>query len=108
MKKLLLAATLLLASITANSEMVFIDYRLVGYTIHSIKTVTGYRDEDGKKGKEFTGCKRDRIIIFDDNTALKCDMYDYTGYSYRPNAIIFISGRTVKMQVDGNLYDMKL
>jgi hypothetical protein len=106
MKKLLLAAALLLASVTANSALVNIDFQLVGYRIHSIKLIKGYIGHDGRLVKEFTGCEYDRTIIFDDNTSLKCAFNMY-GYGYIPEVVIFTSPLGIKMLVNSIMYDMK-
>jgi hypothetical protein len=85
----------------------------VGYTIVAAKTVTGYRDKNGKHSHEFEGCDFDRVIVFDDGTKLTCSSYSYS-YSYRPEAVILMKnseyqGRTfalVVMIVDDEEYEM--
>jgi hypothetical protein len=86
----------------------------VGYTIAAAKTITGYKDKDGKHSDDFEGCDFDRVIVFDDGTQLVCSSYSYT-YAYRPEAVILIKntefqGRkvaSVVMIVDDDEYDMR-
>lgn len=78
---------------------------LVGYTLLAEKTIAGYIDNE-KKGDDFEGCEFDRIIVFDDNTGVRCATYSYS-YSYRPDAYIFASGPgSMKMCVEDELYDV--
>ena len=78
---------------------------LIGYTMIAEKTVAGFV-ENGKKSDEFEGCDFDRIIIFDDNTGVRCDTYNYS-YSYRPSAYIFANRfGAIKMCVEDELFDV--
>ncbi len=88
----------------ADTADVLSDY--IGYTIVAEKTIVGWVDERReKKGDSFEGCDYGRIIIFDDQTYLKCSDYGYQ-YSHRPDAIILVrSGRFV-MIVEDDAYDM--
>src|SRR5437764_1214629 len=60
---------------------------LVGYTIVDAKTIKGWYDDDEKVEGLFKGCRSGRVIIFADNTILKCTGYNYQ-YAYRPTAVI--------------------
>ncbi|MGV7212513.1 hypothetical protein [Bradyrhizobium sp. UFLA05-112] len=51
--------------------------------------MAGFIQDNERKG-EFTGCEYDRILVFDDNTAVRCTSYNYT-YSYRPDAYVFMN-----------------
>jgi hypothetical protein len=78
---------------------------LVGYTLLAEKTIDGYI-ENGKKSDDFEGCDFDRVIVFDDNTGVRCMTYSYT-YSFRPDAYIFAgSAGSMKMCVEDELYDV--
>ena len=79
----------------------------VGYTIVAKKTVAGYADEDGKKDDSFEGCESGRIIIFDDDTYVRCQSYGYH-YAYRPDAVILVNGSSAKMVVEDESYDVSL
>lgn len=90
---------------SVKADLVWELDRLVGYTIVEKKTIKGYLDKDKKIKEEFNGCEYDRIIVFTDNTVLKCRSYSYS-YSYRPDAIILSSGYSIKMVVGNDIYDM--
>jgi hypothetical protein len=79
---------------------------LIGYTLLARKTIAGYIDNQ-KKGDDFEGCEFGRIIVFDDNTGVRCATYSYS-YSYRPDAYIFARGvgPEMKMCVEEELYDI--
>ena len=80
--------------------------RYVGYTVLDTKTIKGWVSEDRKKhGDSFEGCEFGRLIIFDDNTYLRCTGYSYE-YSYRPEAVILARGKSFVMIVDDDAYDM--
>jgi hypothetical protein len=75
---------------------------VVSYTLLASKYVAGYI-EKGERKDDFEGCDFDRVIIFDDNTGVRCIGYSYS-YSYRPKAYIFSDGVTMQMCVDGIFY----
>ena len=77
---------------------------VVGYTLIASKTIEG-RIDNGKREDDFEGCDFDRIIVFSDNTGVRCTSYDYS-YSYRPDAYIFSDGNSMKMCVDGDFYEV--
>ena len=79
---------------------------LVGYTVVGVLRITGWRDENGKKGDSFEGCEYGRVIIFQGDKALTCSGYRYH-YGYRPEAIIFAQGGSFKMIVGDDVYDMR-
>ncbi len=76
----------------------------VGYTLIAAKYVSGYIDKDNKRSSNFEGCDWDRIIVFEDNTGVRCRGYSYS-YSYRPKAYIFANGSRIKLYVNGRCYD---
>lgn len=69
-------------------------------------TVTGYQDQNGKRGDDFEGCDWDRKIILDDSKTLTCATYSYS-YSYRPQAVILSNGSDWKMLVGDRVYNMR-
>jgi len=78
--------------------------RVVGYTLVAAKTVVA-KIENGNREDGFSGCSYGRILVFDDNTGLRCAEYNYE-YAYRPDAFIFIRGGDIKVCIEGYLYDM--
>jgi hypothetical protein len=77
---------------------------LIGYTLVTSKTVKGYV-KGAKIEESFEGCDYDRVIAFTDGTGLRCQSYSYS-YAYRPEAFIFTRGSSIKMIVDGEVYEM--
>jgi hypothetical protein len=77
--------------------------RVVGYTLVTKKVVAGYIQND-KKSDEFSGCDFDRILVFDDNTGVRCSGYSYH-YAYRPTAYIFVGSSALKLCIDGDWFD---
>jgi hypothetical protein len=57
---------------------------MVGWTLIARKTIDG-RIDKGIKKDDFEGCDYDRIIVFEDNTGVRCTSYSYS-YAYRPTA----------------------
>lgn len=49
----------------------------IGYTIVAKKTVAAYIDKDGKREDSFEGCDYGRVIVFDDETYVRCQSYGY-------------------------------
>jgi hypothetical protein len=66
---------------------------LAGYTLIVEKRVQG----------EFNGCNFGNLIVFQDNTAVRCMGYSYH-YAYRPEAYLFGNGSDYEMCVNGNLF----
>lgn len=77
---------------------------LMGYTIVVSKTIVAKID-DGVREDGFTGCEYGRIIVFSDETGVKCSSYGYQ-YAYRPDAILLTNGSSIKMCVGSELYDV--
>ena len=77
--------------------------RVVGFTLVARKTVAGYIQDD-KKSDEFSGCEYDRILVFDDNTGVRCSGYSYQ-YAYRPTAYIIVGSNAIKLCIDGSWFD---
>ena len=68
------------------------------------KTVVA-KIENGKREDGFSGCTHGRILVFEDNTGLRCAEYNYE-YAYRPNAFIFVRSSDIKVCIEGYLYDV--
>jgi hypothetical protein len=69
---------------------------MVGWTLIARKTIAGYIENGERKG-DFEGCDFDRIIVTNDETAVRCTTYSYT-YSYRPTAYMWANGSLVKTE----------
>ena len=78
---------------------------VVGYTLLASKTIEGRIEENGERKDDFEGCDFDRVIVFTDNTGVRCTSYGYQ-YAYRPDAYIFANGRSMKMCVEDEMYDV--
>ncbi len=77
---------------------------MVGWTLIARKTIDA-RIDKGVRKDDFEGCDYDRIIVFDDNTGVRCTSYGYS-YAYRPTAYIWANSYALKMCVDNNSYDV--
>jgi hypothetical protein len=78
--------------------------RVVGFTLVAKKTVVAYI-EDGKRVDGFNGCNFDRVLVFEDNTGLRCDEYNYA-YAYMPDAYLFATSTRIKGCIDDEWYDL--
>jgi len=81
---------------------------LKGYTILGAWDITSWYDdeENGEKGTAFKGCRRNRVLILDNSFQVRCNEYNYS-YSYRPKAIVLGDGSSLKMIVEGHIYDIR-
>ncbi len=79
--------------------------QVVGYQLVFGKTIQGYI-EDGKQTSGFEGCTRDRVLVFTDNTGVRCK--DTLLHSARlPKAYLFArSANDMKLCVDDDMYDV--
>lgn len=79
--------------------------RVVGYTLVLSKVVDSYI-EDGKRVKGFTGCNLDRVLVFTDDTAVRCKETDVQQASL-PRAYLFARGpNDMKLCVGEDIYDV--
>ena len=74
--------------------------RAIGYTLVAKKTVVAFIQDD-KREDSFSGCEFGRVLVFDDNTGVRC-----TGYSYNYVAYIFVNSTLIKMCVEGEWFDV--
>jgi hypothetical protein len=103
MKRTLFAATVAFMMATpayASCEL----NDLIDYTLFAKKTVVAYI-ENGERTDGFTGCQSGRILVFDDNTGVVCQSYNYS-YEYRPDAYLFANGGSMKACIENELYDI--
>ena len=100
-----LAATLAIAA-SAPAARAGCDLgRVVGYTLVFSKVVDAYI-EDGKRVKGFSGCNPDRVLVFTDNTGVRCKETDMQEASL-PQAYLFARGpNDMKLCVGDALYDV--
>ena len=78
--------------------------RVIGYTLVAKKTVVAFIQDD-KREDSFSGCEFGRVLVFDDNTGVRCTGYSYN-YAYRPDAYIFVNSTLIKMCVEGEWFDV--
>jgi len=78
---------------------------LVGYTLVFSKTIDAYM-LDGKRFRGFQGCTRDRVLVFHDNTGVRCkETFLQTGDF--PRAFLFARGpNDMKLCVDSYIYEV--
>lgn len=99
------ALLVLLMCMTAVDAAVACDLdSMIGWTLIARKIVTG-SIEKGVRKDDFEGCDFDRIIVFDDDTGVRCTGYSYT-YSFRPTAYIWANGSSLKMCVNSSSFDV--
>ena len=78
---------------------------LIGYTLVFSKTIDAYI-QDGKRVRGFQGCTRDRVLVFDDNTGVRCKEAFVQSGDF-PRAFLFArSPNDMKLCVDGYLYEV--
>ena len=97
---------ILIASLVSFPALAACDLdRVVGYTLAARKTVVA-KIENDQREDGFTGCSYNRILVFDDNTGLRCAEYNYH-YAYRPEAFIFVNSYSIKACIDGEMMDLQ-
>jgi hypothetical protein len=77
--------------------------RVVGYTLVAKKTVVGFIKDD-KREEGFSGCEYGKVLVFEDNTGVRCTAYSYS-YAYRPDAYIFLNSSAIKVCIEGEWFD---
>jgi len=79
--------------------------RVIGYTLVAQKTIEAYV-ETGKRTRGFVGCAPERVLIFTDNTALRCQSRGVQLITL-PRAWLFARTQTdIKLCVGDDMYDM--
>ena len=73
----------------------------VGSTLLARKTITGWI-EQGVAHDGFEGCTYDRILVFSDQTGLRCSGYHYE-YAYNPEAEIWGSSGQFFICISGTM-----
>jgi hypothetical protein len=79
--------------------------QVVGYTLVFGKTVESYI-EDGKRVPGFTGCTRDRVLVFTDNTGVRC-LDTFVHKLDLPRAFLFAkTANDMKLCVGDDMYSV--
>ena len=101
MRRLLTAALAL--GVSCHAAMACDLDQVVGYTLYASKVIQAYI-EDGKRVTGFGGCTRDRILVFTDNTGVRCkETFIQTGTL--PKAYLFARDQNnLMLCVGDNLY----
>ena len=78
---------------------------LIGYTLVFSKRVDAYI-LDGKRFHGFQGCTRDRVLVFDDNTGVRCKETFLQSGDF-PRAFLFARGpNDMKLCIDSYIYEV--
>jgi len=78
---------------------------LIGYTLVFSKTIDAYV-LDGKRFRGFQGCNRDRVLVFHDNTGVRCKETFLQTEDF-PRAFLFARGpNDMKLCVDSYIYEV--
>jgi hypothetical protein len=101
----LLPASLLLA-LSSHPALAVCDLsQVVGYTLVFGKTIAAYI-QDGKRIPGFEGCTRDRVLVFIDNTGVRCKE-TFIQAAHLPKGYLFAkNANDLKLCVDDDMYDV--
>ena len=101
----LLAAALVLGLSSRPALAVCDLSQVVGYTLVFGKTIEAYI-QDGKRVSGFAGCAHDRVLVFTDNTGVRCEEA-FVHTATLPKAYLFARSRNdMKLCVDDDMYDV--
>jgi hypothetical protein len=79
--------------------------QLIGYTLVFSKIIDGYV-QDGKRSHGFEGCTRDRVLVFSDNTGVRCKE-TFIQRGNLPTAYLFArNANDLKLCVEGSIYEV--
>ena len=101
-----LPAAIMVLALSSHSALALCDLgQVVGYTLVFGKTIEGYV-EDGKRVHGFAGCTRDRVLVFTDNTGVRCkETFVHTASV--PKAYLFArNANDMKLCVDDDIYEV--
>ncbi len=99
-------AVMLLPGLLARPALAACDLsQVVGYTLVFGKTIESYI-QGGKRVDGFEGCTTDRVLVFTDNTGVRCkDTFVHA--AKLPTAYLFARSATdLKACIDGDMYDV--
>jgi hypothetical protein len=78
---------------------------LIGYTLVFSKTIDAYV-QDGKRLRGFQGCTRDRVLVFHDNTGVRCKE-TFVQVEDFPRGFLFARGPNyMKLCVGSYIYEV--
>jgi hypothetical protein len=101
-----LVAGALLLGLSCRPALAICDLsQVVGYTLVFGKTVAAYI-QDGKRVNGFAGCTPDRVLVFTDDTGVRCkDTFVQT--ARLPKAYLFArNANDMKLCVEDDMYDV--
>jgi len=80
---------------------------LVGYQLLLAKPIDGYI-EGGIRKKGYEGCQPDRVLVFSDNTGVRCKQVVRQTLDTLPTGYLFARGNLgdLKLCVEGELFDV--
>lgn len=79
---------------------------LIGYQIIAAKPIASYI-ENGTRHPGYQGCSGDRVIVFADNSGVRCQSVSTQPAPGVPNAYIFANQQgDLKLCVEGELMDV--
>jgi hypothetical protein len=101
----LMVATLVLGAWSRPALAMCDLSQVVGYTVVFAKTIEAYI-QGGKRVSGFEGCAHDRVLVFTDNTGVRCkDASIHT--ANLPKAYLFArNANDMKLCVDDDMYDV--
>jgi hypothetical protein len=81
---------------------------LVGYQLILAKPIESYV-EGGTRKKGYEGCQPDRVLVFTDNTGVRCKQIVRQSLNSLPTGYLFARGNLgdLKLCVEGELFDVQ-
>lgn len=103
--KTLAAATLAACLLATPAQARCVLDGVVGYTLVFAKTIEAYI-EDGRRQRGFQGCQPGRVLVFTDNTGLRCKGVSVQKMDI-PKGYLFAKSQTeLKLCVGDELLDV--
>ena len=79
---------------------------VIGYQVVFNKTVEGYI-QNGARKKGYDGCEADRVLVFTDNTGVRCKSVSTRKLEGFPPAYLFVNSKgDMKLCVEGELFEV--
>ena len=79
---------------------------VIGYQIVFSKAVEGYI-QNGVRKKGYEGCEADRVLVFTDNTGVRCRGLALRKLEGFPRSYLFVNNKgDMKLCVEGELFDV--